>query len=756
MLRTLLGALNPGADKQEIEEAIDATRSILARDAAIQATFDVESTGASVSDIATFATERYAQCQMAAELKDLPEVGANAAPAYDTLDDIAWFGDVQSLHGLYEAFFHNIFNQPEPFFGDLCCGTISAEDWPAGEGWGVQCMQWPDHPETWRARSSPPGRAGKPLERGEVRRTAFLVRNRDRPAEGFVVTMRLEMVPTVTAEMLDGTDPRIIAQNTRHTWGPHGVNMLGVSVFAHHGHAYFSQYPDYVQNAHGFHSVLGSYIDQCENGCTLFVSEGFGNFALAGAIGGFSIRDNCHHIGYESLPWDRHQGRVKGQEKEFLRQFEHFNPHEPNPITAAWALLHAAQQVAERYSYAGLLDNLCDPFYKGALPNGMYHPNQLGVLIVMATRMVTHPDRFGGVNKPSRIDLYAASEFEAMLTSVLPIHKTDTDGMPVFAIDMIMHMYYMKRSKRVADLSAEQRHDDGESIRRYQEAHCELMDGLNVLYRAGAVVLNSVCDVAGREYTEGVVDANGSEARQCHDSVTFGRYRAVVEWLPSLAMPSGTNPPARQTTRGARQQALIKLCCNVERMLQDYTFLNRRLDPQARASHAAASGASGAGGAGSAGSARAPDPAPVAGGKKARARAQRADKLARNAQRESREQLARAARGDEFGLPFDARGSAACTKMLDKVFERGLSRGASDASGVEVFVLSRLMKLQCANCTNEVHCIASLGLGGRVHNCCVHCQRPRCLHCVEKLFTGQYVPMADAHGHCLFCPDREV
>ena len=71
-------------------------------------------------------------------------------------------------------------------------------------------------------------------------------------------------------------------------------------------------------------------------------------------------------------------------------------------------------------------------------------------------------------------------------------------------------------------------------------------------------------------------------------------------------------------------------------------------------------------------------------------------------------------------------------------------------------VLSKHMKLQCASCTNEVPCTASLGLGGRVHNCCAHCKRPRCLACVEKLITGKPVPMADANGRCIFCPDREI
>ena len=748
-MRSTLAALNPSAEGHAVDAAIEAACSMLTQQAVIQATLDAEHTGAATSDIATIATERFARHRLAIEQKELPEVGVRRRPAYDTFDDLPWFDDVQSLEGLHEALFHNIFDQDEPFFGDLCCGKISAEDWAAGGAWGCKCFQWPDHPETWRMRSSPPGRAGKPLERGEVRRVAFLVRNRDHPATGFVVNMRLELLPVVTPEMINGHNPATVQMNDRRTWGPHGVSMIGINVFAHHGAALMRR-ERFVESSNTFHSVLGSFVDLMDGESIRGVREGYGTFALAGTIGGFNFRDNGDLHGHEWVQWQLHHSRIQGQEREFQRRFERMHPSEPNAAIGTWRLLFAAGQVAERYSYAGLLDNLGDVFYNGALPDGMYHPNKLGLLIVMATRLVARPDRFGGPEHTCRSDRYAAREFEAMLTSVLPVHKSDSSGQPVFGSDMVLHNFYLKMQKRANDLLAQQDGDDIETIKKYQDTCSEYSCSINALYRAGAVVLNSVCDIGGCEYVAGVQTEWG-EARQCYDAVTFERYRAASEWSPPMVLPRGSNPPQRQSTRAARQQALVKLCCNVERMLRDNTFLNRPLDAPA----AAGAPAPAAEPKPAAEPASRPEPAP-SGGKKARARAQKADKLARSAQREQLAQLARASRGVEYDLPFDRNAYASCVKLLIEVFANGVCHGASQATGVEVFVLSKHMKLQCASCTNEVPCTASLGLGGRVHNCCAHCKRPRCLACVEKLITGKPVPMADANGRCIFCPDRDI
>ena len=732
-----------------------------------------------------------------------PEFISSNLP-YDTLadaqdDEALATGVVATLEDLYQRIIGDVMSS-EDVVGEMFTGEITLDDFE-GDDWGLWYERFGDHPERWFVRCHPRGRMGKPLEPGERRRVSVLIRHAMRSDRAQVTNILLERLPA--------EPPGRMTAEERDSVAPHGVNIVGIAIFDARDFCSGERVEPHrtgydPKNKHGHRSLLGSTV-ALRLGKTGDLRDGvrhragFGFTVLAGALAGVDMPLQTADRPFAFLHADRWRRRLDGLHDGLAYRLaakrgpramiEH-----PAPRDLGVRFFCAAEQIAERYSFAGLLDVMSDPFYKGALPNALYRPHKLCMIMVLAARAACRPAFFGiGADQPADCapfqdigkfalptpnDEYAARQFAVQLDAVLPSRYGYDDFGSVFAIDVALREAVLQQKKNIARIRETGFSDfeaklgiacRDESPAADTQTPAErnkivadhltenLSDYLRALHAAGCAMLTAAFGVPEREAVDRLSDEL-TQSTKCMDPVTLARYSRMQDLHPPMGALGGSNPPRRQSTRNLQQRTLLRMCIATETWIKDGSFLGKPLDP---------SGGNGPALAAARAVAVAVQEATLelknAAGSCASAPRGGSGKKSRKAKKNAREKSTGALSSlSTVGALKEAGSGSVCPMAMEHVLRTletafYVARGCPGANsfGMDAYALSKHAKMQCAQCANEVHCIASVAFASPEHARCQHCNRPRCLRCVEKSMARAPLPSQSAakRGRCLFCAE---
>ena len=552
-------------------------------------------------------------------------------PGYDTIDDIDTSG-VQSLHDLYELIVGPAMRQ-QNVCGLLITGPFDPHG-PQSGTWGADSIHFPGYDELWWLRSYPKGRAGRPVQRDEVRKLVVLTRPSAHSREARMTIVKLWL-------QLPMDSVHINTKRHHNTYGAHGVNMTALHLFEHQG-AELLKKNNFQPGRGDYHAVLGSYISvvapkteeeerlskevfNSEVGyVVLAIYPGLAHCLVAAAsLGGFAIPDEPHRPGVqtvERIVYDMTRAR---QTSFFAQAMQHYHLKRGKPLDqclppeigggsdddgAAARLVAAAEGIHEQLSYSGLVDLLADPVFHGALPNAITDPSGLPLLIALAVRIACYPERVG--QRPgSADDAWATREaiclFESIMPAPIPDLEDEVEPMPQttdapppgcswqrtassprYAVDLVLEFTVNRITREIALMKS----GGGGSGKSQRERQLELetLDTvetamsrtLQTMYRAGVGLCVDVLGVAPRraDGCSSVYNAEGL-AEGCCDPVEHSRYASA--YRAGLGDLAPRVDPMRTSTRGERQMALARIVCNVERWLRTGTYAGARHVPSA-------------------------------------------------------------------------------------------------------------------------------------------------------------------------------
>tara|TARA_B110001452_G_scaffold265207_1_gene269503 strand:- start:16 stop:2517 length:2502 start_codon:yes stop_codon:yes gene_type:complete len=397
---------------------------------------------------------------------------------YDTVDDLDT-STLITLTDLYEAILGPALRQPG-VCGILITGTRDMTSTQNGAmAWGAGSVEFPGYEENWQVRSSPKGRMGTPVNTGEVRKVAVLVRSSASNGKAARISiLKLWVVPPTNI---------FTVSNERHkgTYGAHGVNTVGIHIFEHHGRAQIKEL-GFAMGRNNYRAVMGSYVT-----ATTLPPPGL-EVATTGPTAQFFNREgrmvdsvqSCPlHIstiaaslaGCELLPYmsvdlpdtreldsnllDEKRSVVNCGLSELLLRKEHArraheraaskvfdildvfedppstddavsDPEEiaslrltPEQLQAleseSSALTAASEMLCEQLNHGGFLDMMADSFFDGAMPDSMHRPSGMPMLIAFAVRIACYPDRIG-LPPGTADDQFAVREAANLLESFQP------------------------------------------------------------------------------------------------------------------------------------------------------------------------------------------------------------------------------------------------------------------------------------------------------------------------------------------------
>lgn len=359
---------------------------------------------------------------------------------FDTLQDIN-IAQIETLSEFYNVLFGNIVSQ-EFLAGFLITGTIDLAR-PLSGGWGEESLGFKDqgHPELWSVRSSPKGRMCQPLQTGEIRSVAVMVRPGLTSPKATVAIMRLWLLAGAESYSQN-------LQHSRSSYGAHGAQMTGIHLFGHHGQRLLED-RKFTPGRDGFHVVLGSFSnltieeDPAEERRIIHVTPSVdANYVLAAHIAGFDFSDDPpmrHGIeSYDHAAWLKK--KISMQELFTQKLQKRYNDGFNDLSDLSFRFVFGAESVAECLSYAGFLDLLSDPFCNGALPDDLHLPCGLPLLMVMAVRVACEPKRCG-ILEGTPDDKYASNEMKILIDAVHePLLSKTADGREdaTYAIDLVL------------------------------------------------------------------------------------------------------------------------------------------------------------------------------------------------------------------------------------------------------------------------------------------------------------------------------
>ena len=364
-------------------------------------------------------------------------------PDYDTIDDIDT-SEVQSLHDLYELIVGPAMRQ-QNVCGVLITGPFDPQG-PQSGTWGADSVHFPGYDELWWLRSYPKGRAGRPVQRDEVRKLVVLARPSAHSREARLTIVKLWLQPPMDSVHIN-------TKRHHNTYGAHGVNMTALHLFEHQG-AELLKKNNFQPGRGDYHAVLGSYIsvvapkteEEARMPEAVFDSE-VGHVVLsihpgtahsmvvAASLGGFAVPDEPNRPGVQRLEpivYDMTRARQTSYFAQAL-SCHHIKrgiligdllPPDDEDEEAfgneiAARLVAAAEGVHEQLSYSGMLDLLADPVFNGALPNAVTEPSGLPLLIALAVRIACYPERVN-LKPGSADDAWATREAVCLYESIMP------------------------------------------------------------------------------------------------------------------------------------------------------------------------------------------------------------------------------------------------------------------------------------------------------------------------------------------------
>mgnify|MGYP006985882062 CR=1 FL=1 len=548
--------------------------------------------------------------------------------SYDTVDDLDT-SEMTTLQDFYEAILGPAMRQPN-VCGILITGT---RDMTSGQNcsmaWGMESLAFPEYDEVWQVRCSPRGRMGKPVEPGEIRKVAVLVRPSCTNGKASrIATIKLWVVTPIDALQVSN-------QRQHGTYGAHGVNMTGIHLFEHHGRSMIAE-RGYTQGRHNYRVVYGSFVSAMTTPPPgLVLPDAFLN--KQGKMIGSVQSCPLHHLiiasslygntlqeqpGGETLPGTRELCAVLLEQKRIeaaismtelmvitehaRRKFErdekgvstdHATVDElrvPEEIRTAMraqasALMASAEALCEQLSHCGFLDMSADPFFEQAMPDAMHRPCGMPLLIAFAVRIACHPERVG-LPRGKVDDQLAAREASNLLESlqgaVLP-HGTgtvvgDDDDTPQYAIDIVIQhtvtklLTELERIKEAAPHATLPRSLRDRGVTKIEEIEARVNQALHMFYRTGIALCVDLLGTTPKraDGTSGVYTRMGL-AESCCDAVEHAKDDAA--YRNNLGRLCPRVDPMRATTRGAQQMALARTLLVVERWLCQGTYCGTRL-----------------------------------------------------------------------------------------------------------------------------------------------------------------------------------
>ena len=562
------------------------------------------------------------------ELKGYAHMRQLQDTAYDTVDELDT-SRMATLQDFYEAVLGPVMRQSN------VCGilTTGTRDMTSGQNccmaWGMESLAFPEYDEVWQVRSSPKGRLGKPIEPGELRKVAVLVRpSRTNGKASRITTLKLWVVTPV--DVLNVTN-----QRQHGTYGAHGVNMMGLHLFEHHGRSMILKH-GYTQGRHNYRVVYGSFVSAMATPPPgLKVPDAFldkqgkmiesvqscpiHHLVIASSLYGNTLPTQP---GGETLPGTRELCGVLLEQKrvdaavtmgELMVITEHARrkavrnsdgvstecatmeelrlPEEDQDAMRAHAsaLMASAEVLCEQLSHCGFIDISADPFFEQAMPDAMHRPCGMPMLIAFAVRIACYPERVG--LPPGKVDdqlaaREAANLLESLQGAVLP-HGTGTavgdgDDDPQYAMDIVIQhtvtklLTELERIKDAAPQSVLPQSLRDRSVTKIGEIEARVNQALNMFYRTGIALCVDLLGTTPKrsDGTSGVYTRMGL-AESCCDAVAHAKDDAA--YRNNLGHLCPRVDPMRATTRGAQQMALARTLLVVERWLCQGTYCGTRL-----------------------------------------------------------------------------------------------------------------------------------------------------------------------------------
>ena len=504
----------------------------------------------------------------------------------DTLDDIN-IADVPSLKALYTAVLGAAVEQ-KGVCGVLLTGmrTVGERDDEVGDVWGEDMVRFSPKSETWRVRSSPKGRIGKPLVPGELRKVAVMVRG-SKSKTAKVTLVRLWLAEHALDAPATGAGRR----REEATFGALGVNFFGMHIFEHHGRAKLSAHPD-QPGRDNYYVVNGSFVSvtepDAEQGgkprvvsvqpCPIahikiaFSLDGADNplpplgptpTARSSERGLFETRRSLMRSGFvERVVFAEQQRLVNAGESDAAAV--HLSLSATTPLRQrARTLLAASEALCEQLSCTGILDAACDPVFAPVLPDALCKPNSALLILAIAVRIACYPARY---NLPDSTpeDAFVAREvslfLEAAEGAVFPRGVTDNDDEPIYAIDIVVAHTLQRFFDHVEQMRSEA--SANENTQELNRVQARARATLDTLYCSGIALCAEVVDTAPPDNAASAMGPSES----CYDPVQAAmteaaRGRGLRSLAPRLA-------PVRGSTRGAQRTALVRTLLCVERWLR--------------------------------------------------------------------------------------------------------------------------------------------------------------------------------------------
>ena len=561
------------------------------------------------------------------ELKGYAHMRQLQEPGYDTVDDLDT-SEMTTLQDFYEAILGPALRQHN-VCGILITGTrdmTSCQN--CSMAWGTQSLAFPEYDEVWQVRSTPRGRMGKPIEPGEVRKVAVLVRPSNTNGKAARIT-------TIKLWTIMPVDASKVSRWRRHgTYGAHGVNMTGLHLFEHHGRRMLSEH-GYTQGRHNYRVVYGSFVSVMTTpppGVALpdaFLNKHgemissvqscpIHHLLVATSLLGNTLRTQpggLHLPGTREERYEKFEQRrtdTNSTMSDLMVITEHACRSEVRAALGDWedpgmealrvspetmdgmraeasALMTMAEMLCEQLSHGGFLDMSADPFFEQAMPDAMHRPCGMPLLIAFAVRIACHPERVG--LPPGKADdrlatREAANLIESMQPAVLP-HGIDgesggRDTDPQYAMDIVIQhtvaklLTELERIKKAAPSASVPSQLRDRGVTKIAEIENRVREALCMFYRTGVAVCVDLVGTPPRrdDGTSGVYTRMGM-AESCCDAVEHAK--AEVAYRHNLGHVAPRIDPVRATSRGAQQMALARTLLVVERWLCYGTYCGKRL-----------------------------------------------------------------------------------------------------------------------------------------------------------------------------------
>ena len=699
--------------------------------------------------------------------------------AYDTLDDIET-KDADTIADVYELVIGAAM-ETDDLIGVVTTGHLEINQTQGGS-WGAKPLTFKDHAEVWYMRCAPKGRAGKALEHGEVRQVSVLVRRHATSKDATVSNIKLWRKPT--EEKLLGACKDLRQSNRGWTTlGPLGVPMQGIHLFERRSTNTSKFYAP--NRTHCVLPAVATITHTRMDGSEQRRIEPLmtAHYVMAAAMLEIDFEDTpsprrCQ-MGYTDVEW----AEMSHRNSELFKSLCKARFEEP-AMPAFTKLMVSCEDVCEQMSFIGYLDQRADPFYAGAMPDDMYRPSGMPLMIAAALSVALNPARWG-LPPTCGDDAFAIKEAAFFIEATLPHVMAMSNGTPgtenVYCIDVVVN-YALAQIKAVMPKLQSGQLDGklgGVNARSVEEAMKSSM--LYLLCTGTAVCVDlfglrpNTTTFGGGE--EGLYTSYGL-AHLLTDPMLESRTQSAHAKRMGNTVPRWTN--LRTSTRGKRQHALASVLVDVDQWLRTGKFKGVMLYPTAQASESARPEDMDPSAARAA--APAPAPAPTRSAKKV-PKKQRGSggggesllaekgKLREVTQQSYATDAIRCMfkpgmRRDEVRVQIASKnlsgeavsGASAIFSDIVQGMGQGVCAGMGDLFDVVTYLVAPTSTLECAHCTNTVNVVECVAFAG-IFGTCSSCGRPRCLQCVSKDIRASsepcQIPCPLSFINCQYCNQEE-